>query len=156
MMERDVEVVAVKGRLIRVQFRRQSSCDSCSSNEQCGSGQLSKAVNRRLDVLDMHCDQAVAVGDFVRVGITEQSLVRGTLILYLLPLLCLIAAAVLASQLTASLALSELWVLPALVGGGYGGFRWAGYLAGRLVAEPKLIKVLSRERDRMELAVTGG
>ncbi|WP_115719583.1 SoxR reducing system RseC family protein [Gallaecimonas mangrovi] len=156
MIERDVQVVAVKGRHIKVEFQRQSSCDSCSNNESCGSGQLSKSFNRRLDVLDMQCDQAVAVGDFVRVGISEQSLLRGTLVLYLLPLLCLIVAAVIASQLTQLLALAELWILPAMVAGGYGGFKWAGHLAAQVVEEPQLIKVLSREKDRMELAVLGG
>lgn len=156
MIERDVEVVAVKGEHIKVQFRRQSSCDGCANTDHCGSGQLSKAFSQRLDVLDMRCAQPVAVGDFVRVGISEQSLVRGTLVLYLLPLLCLIGAALLASRLVEQWQLSELWVLPALIGGGWGGFKWAGLLSARLVAEPVLVKVLSREQQRLGVEMIGG
>ncbi|WKE66420.1 SoxR reducing system RseC family protein [Gallaecimonas kandeliae] len=156
MIERDVEVVAVAKERIQVQFRRQSSCDGCHNQDDCGSGQLSKALSNRLERLELSCFEPVAKGDFVRVGISEQSLVRGTLVLYLLPLLCLIGAALLASSLVDAWQLSELWVLPALVAGGYGGFKWAGHLATSLVEEPKLIKVLSREKERLSVAVSGG
>ncbi|WP_406666445.1 SoxR reducing system RseC family protein [Gallaecimonas sp. GXIMD1310] len=154
MIERDVQVVSVTGQQVLVQFQRQSSCDSCSSNDSCGNGQLSKALSRRLDVLSFRCTEPVAAGDWVRVGISEQSLVRGTMVLYMLPLLCLIIAAMVVASFSQQYGASELWTLAAMVLGGYGGFRWAARLAPKVVSEPTLIKVLGRQA--MAIATNAG
>lgn len=88
MIEQSGQVIAVEGDEAVVRTARQSSCGSCS-NKSCGTGALSeifadKAITLRVDNLIN-----ARPGDQVLLGISEAALVRGSLIIYLLPILAL-------------------------------------------------------------------
>jgi sigma-E factor negative regulatory protein RseC len=96
-------VVAVESDCLWVETIRQSTCSSCSAQKGCGHGLMNKAAagkRNRFKVMltaDQHY-QSFAVDDDVDIAIPEKSLVQGALIVYLSPLLGLLAGALLVSQ----------------------------------------------------------
>ena len=99
MIEEQGRVVAVEAGAVWVETLRRSTCSSCSANAGCGQGLMEKlGVGRQRGLVRALCDLQLQVGDAVVIGVREELLVRGSLLVYLLPLLCLFAAAVLAQQ----------------------------------------------------------
>ena len=114
MIEEQGRVVAVEPGAVWVETVRKSTCSSCSVKAGCGQGLLEQlgASGRRGYVRALSHLQ-LNVGDAVVIGVREDLLVRGSVLVYLLPLFGLFAAAVLAEQM----ALSEPWVIfSALIG----------------------------------------
>lgn len=96
MIEEQGRVVAVEAGAVWVQTIRQSTCQSCSAKAGCGQG-----IMQRLGVGQQHgyvrClveNQTVRVGDAVLIGVPEDAVVKSSLMVYLLPLLALLAGAV--------------------------------------------------------------
>lgn len=114
MIEEQGRVVAVESGAVWVETLRKSTCSSCSVSAGCGYGVLDKlGASGRRGYVRALCDLHLSVGDAVVIGVREELLVRGSLLVYLLPLIGLFGAALLAEQL----ALSEPWViLSAFVG----------------------------------------
>lgn len=114
MIEEQGRVVAVEPGAVWVETVRKSTCSSCSVKAGCGQGLLEQlgASGRRGYVRAVSSLQ-LNVGDAVVIGVREDLLVRGSLLVYLLPLFGLFVAAVLAEQM----ALSEPWIIfSALIG----------------------------------------
>jgi len=78
-----------------VRIQRQSTCGSCSARSGCGSGVLAEVLGRRAPELRVANTQALRSGDRVILGIQDDALVSGALVMYLLPLLGLIGVPVL-------------------------------------------------------------
>ncbi|MFC1589621.1 SoxR reducing system RseC family protein [Pseudomonadota bacterium] len=95
MIEQEVEVIAVEGDRLLVESERQSSCQSCSVKSGCGTSVLAKWFDRKH--LRFYVDNTVnaSAGDRVLVGLQESALTQGALMVYLLPLLAMIAVALL-------------------------------------------------------------
>ena len=100
MIEQDVIVIAVEEKRLLVEAERRSSCQSCAVKSGCGTSVLAKWFDRKH--LRFYVDQPVdsasvnpVVGDHVLVGLQESALTQGALTVYLLPLLAMIAAALL-------------------------------------------------------------
>ncbi|WP_341503240.1 SoxR reducing system RseC family protein [Gallaecimonas sp. GXIMD4217] len=151
MIIRDAEVVAVKGRAVTVAVLRQSSCDGCQAADDCGTGQVSKALAGKLESLTFHTDEPVVKGDWVRLGIPEDSLIKGALLVYLMPILAVLLALLLVAPFLKILALPELYLLPVVVLSGWGAFALARRLAPSLVREPQLVSVLGPAGKRIEV-----
>ncbi|HLA30154.1 MAG TPA: SoxR reducing system RseC family protein [Pseudomonas sp.] len=100
MIEERGRVVAVEPGAVWVETLRKSTCSSCSVKAGCGQGLLEQlgSSGRRGYVRALSSLQ-LQVGDAVVIGVREDLLVRGSLLLYLVPLLGLFAAAVLAEHL---------------------------------------------------------
>lgn len=114
MIEEQGRVVAVEPGAVWVETRRRSTCSSCSAQAGCGQGLMDRlGVDARRGFVRVLCDLQLAVGDAVVIGIREDLLVRSALLVYLLPLLGLFAAALLAS----SARLSEPLVIAAAFAG---------------------------------------
>lgn len=108
MIEEQGRVVAVEPGAVWVETVRKSTCSSCSVKAGCGQGLLDQlGVNGRRGYVRALSNLQLAVGDAVIIGVREDLLVRGSLLVYLLPLLGLFAAAVLVEQV----GLSEPWVI---------------------------------------------
>lgn len=95
MIEEQGRVVAVEADSIWVETVRSTACDSCSANKGCGHAVIDRqqaGARARIEVL---LDGRVmpALGDHVVIGIPEGALMRGALMVYLLPLLTLFAGA---------------------------------------------------------------
>jgi len=101
MIEQEVQVIAVEADRLLVEAERQSSCQSCAVKSGCGTSVLAKWFDKKQ--LRFYVDKPVDTGgsavyfegDRVRVGLQESALTQGALTVYLLPLLAMIAVALL-------------------------------------------------------------
>ena len=91
-------VIAVEDKRLLVEAERQSSCQSCAVKSGCGTSVLAKWFNKKH--LRFYVDKPVdsssihfSTGDQVLVGLQESALTQGALMVYLLPLLAMIVAA---------------------------------------------------------------
>ena len=115
MIEEVGRVVALDVGAVWVETRRKSTCSGCSARHGCGQGLMdSLGVRERRGLIRARCDRELQVGDAVVVGIREDVLLRGAVLVYLLPLIMLMAAAMLAAQLSAR--------EPVIILAGLGGF----------------------------------
>ena len=90
MLEETAQVVRIKGDEVWVETQRRSSCDSCSAEKGCGTATLSKVLGNRRNVVRVLSAIPLGVGDQVVIGIREQALVRGSLAVYVIPILLLL------------------------------------------------------------------
>ena len=100
MVEQEVEVIAVEATRLLVEAERRSSCQSCSVKSGCGTSVLAKWFDNRhlrfyVDKPTGDVSGKISVGDRVRVGLRESALTQGALSVYLIPLLVMIAIALL-------------------------------------------------------------
>ena len=90
-------VVAVEGDALWVETIRQSTCGSCAARKGCGHGLLNRIGDGRTGYVRVLSGESAAceaaVDDQVRISIPEQVILRGSVVVYVLPLLCMLAAA---------------------------------------------------------------
>jgi sigma-E factor negative regulatory protein RseC len=100
MIEEPGQVVSLEEGAVWVATSRKSTCSSCSANAGCGQGVLDKlAISSQRGTVRVLTDLQLSVGDTVIIGLREDALVRGSLLVYLLPLLGLFAGALGADSL---------------------------------------------------------
>ncbi|OOZ42024.1 Fis family transcriptional regulator [Solemya pervernicosa gill symbiont] len=95
MIEEQAQVVRVESGEVWVETQRKSSCGSCAANRGCGTAVLSKVLGNRTTPIRVICDVPVGVGDQVVIAIREEALVRGSLAVYMVPLLGVLLGAML-------------------------------------------------------------
>jgi sigma-E factor negative regulatory protein RseC len=96
-------VVAVENDGLWVETIRQSTCGSCAARKGCGHGLLNRYAEGKRGYIrvlpgatgSIDC----AVDDQVRISIPEEVILRGSLVVYVVPLLCMLGGAVLGSVL---------------------------------------------------------
>ncbi len=93
MIEEQGVITAILGRYARVRTERTSACGQCRVNGACGTSLLERFFARRPVELTALNTPGAQVGDLVRVGISEQGLLRAAIAAYLVPILALIAGA---------------------------------------------------------------
>lgn len=146
MIEEIGRVVRTTGEAAWVQTARRSSCGSCSARSGCGTGVLAGLFGARLHEVEVLNPIGARPGEEVIVGISESLLVRGSVMLYLLPLLALVAGALLAEGLAPQLGLAGS-ELPAILGGLAGlaaGFLWLRWRNRRWSSDPAQRAVILR------------
>lgn len=94
MIEEQVEVVEVLGTQLILQARTKSVCGSCAVNKGCGTSLLAKVVGRKLTRFEVENSVNAVVGDSIVVGIKENALLQGSLIMYILPIACMFIFAI--------------------------------------------------------------
>ncbi|GAA0702469.1 SoxR reducing system RseC family protein [Marinobacterium maritimum] len=101
MIEEVALVSAVGPEGVRVTAARTSACAQCASKSNCSQGVLSQWGQGKTVEIDVQNPEALPVqlGQQVVIGLEEGSLVRASLLLYLLPLLMLILGALLGSSM---------------------------------------------------------
>lgn len=141
MIEEQGRVVALEPGAVWVETLRRSTCSSCAVSAGCGQGLLERlgAGGRRGHVRAL-TDLTLEVGDAVVIGVREDLLVRGSLLVYLVPLLGMFATALLAERLGLG---EPLVILAALAGLGLAalGVRWR---SARTAGDPALQPVVLR------------
>lgn len=96
MIEETALVLEVRDRQALLQTQRKSACQSCSVKSGCGTSTLSKVVGNRSSQFIVDNTLDVRAGDQVVVAIDENALVQGSLLIYLLPLVFMLAAGIFA------------------------------------------------------------
>ncbi len=102
MIEEQGRVVAIEAGAVWVETLRKTTCSSCSASAGCGQGLMDKlGVGHSRGLVRALCSLRLEIGDAVIIGVREDLLVRGSLLLYLLPLAGFFCAALLAQALGA-------------------------------------------------------
>ena len=120
MLEEQAVVVKVVPGLVLVETCRQSACQSCSAKNSCGHSLLSKISKGRAQQVSVQTYLPLAVGDQVMLGLDERAFLRGSALIYMLPLVTLMIAALVGEFLfgkdtLASLLLSAFGLLVGFV-----------------------------------------
>lgn len=93
MLEEQAIVVQVDSDTVWVETCRQSACQSCSAKSSCGHSLLSKISSGKTQRLQVQTDKTLRVGDQIVLGLSESAFMRGSALVYLLPLLAMITGA---------------------------------------------------------------
>ncbi|WP_432463572.1 SoxR reducing system RseC family protein [Agarivorans sp. QJM3NY_33] len=115
------KVVALEQGYAVVECVSKSACGSCGSAEHCGNSSIAKAFPHRVHRLSVKLTEEVQVGEQIDLGLNAKNMLTSALLIYLVPLLCLIVGAGLGQFLFAQQSSNE-WgvVLMALLSLGLG------------------------------------
>lgn len=143
MIEETVQVYAAEGDTAWVEvIQRKTSCGQCVAQSSCGTSVLSKILGQRPLRMAVLNPIGARPGDRVVIGMRDDALVRGSLAVYLVPLLAMLMVAVMGDALVPDNDLAV--VLAGLTGLGLG-FGWV-YLFGRRAAvDPRYRPVILRQ-----------
>lgn len=155
MIEELATVVAINNQAseqytVTVESQIKSTCSGCKQVDNCGSGQVSKAIPQRRLRLDVSTDKALSIGDIVVLGLSEKNLLSTAWQVYLWPLIGLISFSSLGQWLMGVGIFShELFALAIGLVGGYLGFRlakfWQTFGKNTLALMPKIIRIVPQE-----------
>jgi sigma-E factor negative regulatory protein RseC len=147
-------VVAVESDGLWVETIRQSTCGSCAARKGCGHGLLNRyAEGRRGYIRVLPGDAGIVdckVNDQVRISIPEEVILRGSLVVYVVPLLCMLAGAALGATSVAG-GSDSLAALGAAAGFGLGFalVRWhAWHHRNDRALQPTFLEVVDRPPTR--------
>ncbi|WP_461482034.1 SoxR reducing system RseC family protein [Porticoccus sp.] len=121
MIKETGRVIALETDGLWVETIQRSACHSCALQKGCGQGVLARFAGKpaAIRVLPGDCDiRNLHPDDQVVIGIPEDVLVRGTLLIYLLPLVLLVAGAALAASVSSSDIMVACGAALGLFGGG--------------------------------------
>ncbi|MAT65728.1 MAG: Fis family transcriptional regulator [Gammaproteobacteria bacterium] len=161
MIEEQGQVLEAADGVAWVETRRQSVCGQCAVNKGCGTSVLAQVLGNRRSRVRVIDPVGVRPGQTVRIGIEEGAFLRGSLALYLLPLLCLFLGGLLGEVLAARLGILQEWpaLLGALAGGGLG-FYWLRRFSCRIRDDrryqPVVLGVLGAGIDTVPAAPRSG
>lgn len=94
MIEERARIVAMGSEGVAwVETQRQTACDACVAHEGCGTATLAKALGQRRTRLRVITPIPVRTDDEVIIGIDEHSLLKGSVIVYMVPLLTMFLGA---------------------------------------------------------------
>ena len=130
---------------VELSCEQKTSCSSCSSQKNCGTGIVSKAIGSKVLHWHIMTKQLLKVGQVVEIGMAEKSLLQSAAIVYLVPLF----------SLTIGAFVAHWWIAPALkLGEGavilcsalatVAGIALAKHLAGRIERQSSQQVILLR------------
>lgn len=146
MIEEQATIIRADGDYAWVEPVQRSACGGCEHASGCGTGVLSQVFGRRKQAVRVINGMNARVGERVIIGIREGVLVRNALLLYLVPLICLMLGAGFAQWWSTQLHAEQpqLW---SIVGGGlcFGASLWLIRLySNRRGADPDIYPVVIR------------
>ena len=98
MIEEEGVVVSVRGNMARVRTQRSATCESCGGISFCELESQGRAEVEALNPVNAR------VGDRVRIAIRPQVFLRGSMLLYGVPLMALLVGAILGKLL------AQIWL----------------------------------------------
>ncbi len=147
MIEENAHVIAIEGDVAWVETYRKSTCGSCSAKNSCGSSLLERFVGQRSTRLAVPLIEGIKEGDEVVLGLDESSLLRGSFVTYMLPLLLMLILAVITPTLSESWMNAEAAsILGGIAGLGMGLF-WLKRYAKRALIDGRFRPVILRPRQ---------
>ncbi|MVW76473.1 SoxR reducing system RseC family protein [Pseudomonas xionganensis] len=151
MIEEQGRVVAVESGAVWVETLRKSTCSACSAKAACGQGLLNQlGAGARRGYVRALSGLSLQVGDAVVIGVREDLLVRGSILVYLLPLLGLFMAAGLAQWLALGEPLVILAAFAGLLATWYGVRRYSLRSSDDPAAQPVVLRALLAAEGRTE------
>ena len=117
MIEEQAVVVSVDKGFVLVETSSTAGCGSCKSAASCGAGLASSLFGRRDRALHIRNTVDARTGDTVTIGLNRLALIIASLMIYVLPLLMLIAGAIIGEWLATALAYNKLIDIFSIIGG---------------------------------------
>ncbi len=148
MIEETAVVTRAAEGVAWVQTRRKTACGGCSLNKGCGVSVLEKMLGDRNTTLQVIDPLSVRPGDEVVIGIRESALVRGSVAIYIVPLLAMMLFAILGSAVVAPLYDGLSAEGSSILGGGVGlvvGFGWVSVFSRRIKRDLRYQPVILRK-----------
>ncbi|HEY6095328.1 MAG TPA: SoxR reducing system RseC family protein [Gallionellaceae bacterium] len=147
MLETRAIVIRLEGEDALVESTQGGGCGHCDSEKGCGSGKLSQLFSAQPRRFRVRNEAQAQPGMEVQISVAEGVLLRSALLMYVLPLLLLLAGGALGGQLAREAAAADGY---AALGGVLGlvlGFLLARWLAARqlgtAVARPVIVSCMS-------------
>ena len=97
MIKETGRVVAVDGDSIWVEITPRSACSSCNIGAGCGTSVLARWFGRHSNCIRVPNRYALQQNDTALIGISDQALLKAALLAYMLPVLGMVVAAMLAA-----------------------------------------------------------
>ena len=146
MIEELARVMRVEGEFAWVETRRASTCGGCAAKAGCGTAVLGRVLGTRRMRVKAGNLSGIAVGDGVVIGIRERALVRGSLVVYAVPLVGLLGGAAVGRDLAGRLLVSdvELFSIGAGVLGLVAGLMWVRRFSRRIANDADFQPVILR------------
>jgi sigma-E factor negative regulatory protein RseC len=138
-------VVSKEQSSLWVETIQRTACDTCIAEKGCGQSLLSKLTGKtnRIRVLSgNHAVESLVLGQSVTIGIPEHVIVKGSLLVYLVPILMAVAGAWLLGSEIKTVEQDLLSVLGATVGLLLGGLL-VKFRSNQTNSDPNLNPVLS-------------
>jgi len=120
MTEQAIVTASAEGR-IEVSLQRASACAGCELSEGCGTGALGRLLGNRSRPLVIETDRDLQPGDELELCLSEGALVKASLIVYGLPLVCM----VMGGLVTALFGATDFWTASISIAGFLVGFGFA-------------------------------
>jgi sigma-E factor negative regulatory protein RseC len=117
MIEERALVVAVGKDEAWVETQRRTACGSCSASMSCGTATLAKVLGKRRSQVRVLATMPLRAGDEVMIGIKENALVKGSLAVYLVPLLLMFSGALAGELITQAEGLTIVFSMLGFLGG---------------------------------------
>lgn len=150
-------VVAVEAEALWVETIRRTTCGTCAAQKGCGHGLLNKVTDGKRSYIRVLPGEiattACSVDDEVLISIPEEVILRGSLIAYVLPLVCMMTgaaglAAIIPVQQDLAAALGAAGGLAI----GFGLVRWHGTAHRHDTGfQPVLVKVIQPIADPIQI-----
>jgi sigma-E factor negative regulatory protein RseC len=94
MIEEVARVISVDGGYAFVEVTRTSSCNSCNAKQACGTASLAGMFRFQPPALKLKNAISAKTGDEVIVSLPEQTMLMGSFMLYIIPLVMLMVFAI--------------------------------------------------------------
>ncbi len=100
MMKENAVVIGYQDGMATVKCQSQSACGSCAAKSGCGTSALSKLTGEKNGhILQVATIMPLKAGQLVEIGLPERSLLVSALLLYVVPLLTILSAALISENL---------------------------------------------------------
>ena len=150
MIEEPGVVVAVDADGIWVATQRKTTCGSCAAKAACGQGILnSLSADKQPQMIKVRSDLHLCEGDQVTLGISEESLLRSTFLVYMLPLAAMFIAALAMDALNTT----EPSIIFAGASGFLGGALWVRFFSSRYIDAAAMQPVIVRAQIALSPAL---
>lgn len=137
-------MVRVEAGYAWVDTRGKSGCGGCHQSGTCGASVLDRLFSARREPVKALNRAGASVGETVVVGLNETALVRGSLLVYLLPLAGMMGLGLLASVLTGADGAREGVTIVASMAGLVLGLMAVGHRSRGLAGNPHYLPVVLR------------
>ena len=95
MIEEKALIVETRDDIAWVETQRKSTCSSCQVQKGCGTSVLHKVLGQKRTRLKVLNPNLFEVGDEIVLGLQENALIKGSLMLYALPLIAMFVFSIL-------------------------------------------------------------
>ncbi|GGY73702.1 hypothetical protein GCM10011613_18660 [Cellvibrio zantedeschiae] len=146
-------IVAIEPEGLWVETIQRSACGSCQAQKGCGHSMLAKwgaSASRLWVLLDGRDSAQYQLGDQVQIGVPDEVIANGSLFVYMVPLLAMIASTFIAHQQNLGDGLTALCAFAGLILGAII-VRWCSY---QIRFDSRLQPILIDEKTKTQAIQT--